>query len=157
MVNVLFVCLGNICRSPAAEGVFRALVAAEGLADAVTCDSAGTHNWHAGKPPDPRAIAAGRRRGIDLSELRARWIAPADFRRFDLVLAMDRDNLADLAANCPKRARHRLGLFLKFAPEAGLVSVPDPYYDGDEAFERMFDLIEAGARGLCDQLRRQVS
>ncbi len=155
MVNVLFVCLGNICRSPAAEGVFRALIQAEGLADTVHCDSAGTRNWHAGKPPDPRTIAAARRRGLDLTGLRARAIAADDFRRFDYLLAMDRDNLTDLVVASPKRAHHRLGLFLGFARETGHESVPDPYYDGDAAFEHMFDLIEAGARGLCDHLRRQ--
>ncbi|MGF1640410.1 MAG: low molecular weight protein-tyrosine-phosphatase [Rhodospirillales bacterium] len=153
MVNVLFVCLGNICRSPAAEGVFRALVEGEGLADRITVDSAGTAAWHLGKPPDRRAQAAARRRGIDIGGLRARQAGPADFRRFDLVLAMDRDNHADLARLCPPGEGQRLALFLDFAPEIPVREVPDPYYGGPEGFERMLDLIDIGGRGLLAHLR----
>ena len=154
MVNVLFVCLGNICRSPSAEGVFRSLVHREGLSGRIGVDSAGTHAYHIGKPPDPRAIAAARRRGIDLSGLRARQARREDFRSFDLILAMDADNIADLQALCSPGERQRLRLFLDTAGVTEPRGVPDPYYDGPQAFEAMLDLIEAGAEGLLDQLRR---
>lgn len=153
MVNVLFVCLGNICRSPSAEGVFGAVVERERLADRIQVDSAGTASYHLGRPPDPRAQAVARRRGIDLSGLRARRIEPNDFRRFDHLLAMDRRNHADLLAICPPGAEHRLSLFLAFAPEAKALDVPDPYLGGSADFERMLDLIELGARGLLAHLR----
>lgn len=153
MVNVLFVCLGNICRSPAAEGVFRALVDREGLGHKITADSAGTAAWQAGRSPDPRAQSEARRRGIDISGLRARRIIAADFARFEYVLAMDRDNHADLSALCPQAEAHRLGLFLDFS---GLAEreVADPYYGAHQAFARMFDLIEIGARGLLAHITR---
>ncbi|MCW5700744.1 MAG: low molecular weight phosphotyrosine protein phosphatase [Rhodospirillales bacterium] len=152
MVSILFVCLGNICRSPSAEGVFRAQVETAGLADTVTTDSAGTYGFHIGRPPDQRALAAARRRGVDLSGLRARQVAVEDFSRFDLILAMDRDNLADLMALCPEEERHRVRLFLDFAPGFDIRDVPDPYYGGEDDFDFMLDLIEAGARGLLDHL-----
>lgn len=152
MVNVLFVCLGNICRSPSAEAVVRTEAVRLGLADRIAVDSAATHDFQVGKPPDPRAIAAGRRRGFDLSPLRARRITTGDFRRFDHILAMDLDNLRDLAALCPPREQRRLALFLDWAPEAGVREVPDPYSSGPEAFEVMLDLIEIGARGLLARL-----
>ena len=156
MVNVLFVCLGNICRSPSAEGVFRSLVHREGLSGRIGVDSAGTHAYHIGKPPDPRAIAAARRRGIDLSGLRARQARREDFRSFDLVLAMDANNVADLQRLCPPDERQRLRLFLDTAGVTEPRGVPDPYYDGPHAFEAMLDLIETGAEGLLDQLRRSA-
>lgn len=134
--------------------MLRALAAREGLGDRLGVDSAGTHGFHVGKPPDPRAASAARRRGIDLSSLRARRVTVDDFRRFDLVLAMDRDNLADLGALCPPGAESCLRLFLEFAPGVARREVPDPYCGGPEAFERMLDLIEVGARGLLDHLRR---
>lgn len=154
MVNVLFVCLGNICRSPSAEGVFRSLVRGRGLEQLIGIDSAGTHGYHIGKAPDPRAVAAARRRGVDLSDLRVRQAVPDDFRRFDYVIAMDRSNLDDLAAICPAGATSHLHLLLEFAPETGRRDVPDPYYDGHAAFEAMFDLIEAGAAGLLAHIER---
>lgn len=153
MVNVLFVCLGNICRSPSAEGVFRALVDRSSLAGRIGVDSAGTHPFHVGKPPDPRAQAAAARRGVDLSPLRARQVSADDFRRFAYVLAMDEENLADLAAMCPPEERSRPRLFLEFAPKAGRRDVPDPYYGGADGFEYMLDLIEEGAQGLLTHLR----
>ncbi|HEU0222401.1 MAG TPA: low molecular weight protein-tyrosine-phosphatase [Paracoccaceae bacterium] len=148
--RILFVCLGNICRSPAAEGVFRALAAHEGLA--VLADSAGTGGWHVGEPPDPRMIAAAARRGYDLSGLRARQIARADFARFDRVLAMDRRNLRDLERIRPQGGAP-LARLLDFAPELPLRDVPDPYYGGPEAFEQVLDLVEVAARGLIAALR----
>ena len=154
MVNVLFVCLGNICRSPAAEGVFHALVDRHGLAYKVTTDSAGTSGWNIGQPPDPRAQAEARRRGIDLSGLRARQAGPEDFHRFDYLLAMDQRNLGALAGFCPQGREPRLRLFLDFAPDAGHREVADPYSLGPEAFRHMFQLIETGAQGLLRHIVR---
>jgi protein-tyrosine phosphatase len=153
MVRVLFVCLGNICRSPSAEGVFRALVEREGLAGCIEADSAGTHDYHIGAPPDGRAQEAACRRGIDISELRGRKVTAADFRHFDYVLAMDRSNHRHLQRLCPKGEERRLRLFLDFAPDLGLTDVPDPYYGGEQGFEAVLDLIEAGARGLLRHIR----
>lgn len=153
MVNVLFVCLGNICRSPAAEGVFRALVAREGLDGKIVCDSAGTGSWHIGEPPDKRMRAAARRRGVDLDALRGRQVTVADFERFDYVLAMDDDNLANLQALCPPGRAGRLARFLDFAPEAGRSDVPDPYYGGEAGFERVLDLVEMASKGLLADIR----
>ena len=146
--KVLFVCMGNICRSPTAEGVARALAERAGLADRFEFDSAGTHDYHIGKAPDRRSQQAAAMRGYDLSTLRARQVSVADFQRFDLVLAMDDDNLALLRRACPPELRHRLGLFLDYAPELGRREVPDPYYGGENGFQEVLDLIEAAARGL---------
>lgn len=152
MIKVLFVCTGNICRSPTAEGVFRALVAAEGLSAQVMTDSAGTHAYHVGEPPDQRSAATARKRGIDLADLRARKLRPADFAEFDLLLAMDRSHLQTLNQLCPEGAQDRVRLFLSFAPHLGLRDVPDPYYGAGDGFERVFDMIEAGARGVLDHI-----
>lgn len=154
MVAVLFVCLGNICRSAAAEGVLRALAAAESLADRIEVASAATHDYQIGRPPDRRAQAVARARGIDISAQRARQADAGDFRRFDYVLAMDHANLADLWRICPPDAQNRLHRFLDFAPALGVRDVPDPYYGDDSDFVVMMDLIEAGARGLLAHLRR---
>lgn len=153
MVRVLFVCMGNICRSPAAEGVFRTLVEREGLGDRISIDSAGTDAWHVGEAPDPRMRAAARRRGIDLSEIRARRTISADFERFDYVLAMDQGNLATLSRLCPPGSESKLRRFLEFAPAAGPSEVPDPYYGGPGGFETVLDLVEEGAQGLLDDIR----
>ena len=149
----MFVCLGNICRSPTAEGVFRALVEREGLSEAIGVDSAGLGDWHVGDAPDPRAQAAARRRGINLSGQRARTIRPGDFTAFDYVLAMDTRNHADLAHMCPPGEEHRLGLFLDFAPDAGRRDVPDPYYGDAHGFDLVLDLTEKAAQGLLAHIR----
>ena len=154
-IRVLFVCMGNICRSPTAEGVFRKLVEAEGLSAAIAIDSAGTHDYHIGEASDPRTVAAAAARGIDLSRRRGRQVSAADFDRFDYVLAMDGDNLRHLAALAGKAGAGKLGLFLDFAPELGVREVPDPYFGGADGFARVLDLVEAGARGLLGELRKR--
>ena len=153
-MRILFVCLGNICRSPTAEVVFRAVAARQAPEMVLEIDSAGTAGYHVGELPDRRTREAAARRGYDLSALRARVIEPRDFERFDLILAMDRENLRALERRAPAHARERLRLFLEFAPEAGISEVPDPYYGGPNGFEDVLDLIEAAARGLLEHLRR---
>jgi len=150
--SILFVCSGNICRSPTAEGVFRALAMREAPWLRGTIDSAGMHDFHAGEPPDPRTIAAARRRGYDLSVLRARRIEPDDFDRFDLLLAMDDGHRDGLLALAPPDRQERLRLLLDYADGAGHREVPDPYYGGPEAFEQVLDLAEHAARGLLSAL-----
>ena len=154
-VRVLFVCMGNICRSPTAEGVFRRLVSAAGLDTVIATDSAGTHDYHIGEAPDPRTVAAAATRGVDLSWRRGRQVSAADFDRFDYVLAMDGDNFRHLAALAGKRAEGKLSLFLDYAPEVGEREVPDPYFGGADGFEHVLDLVEAASRGLLAELRRR--
>lgn len=155
MIRVLFVCLGNICRSPTAEGMFRRLLDESGLADRVEIDSCGVGPWHVGEAPDPRARRAAARRGLDIDGLRGRQLEAADFERFDYLLAMDEDNLAALQAQCPPECQAHIGLFLAFA---GLpdTSVPDPYFGGEQGFEDMMDLLEAASRGLLDSMRERL-
>ena len=153
--KVLFVCLGNICRSPTAEGVVRAIAAREFPALDIEVDSAGTADYHVGEPPDRRTVAAARRRGYELAALRARQVQPGDFARFELVLAMDRANLAELESRRPRDGTARLGLFLEFAPGTGVAEVPDPYYGAVEDFERVLDLCEAGARAMLATLANE--
>ena len=148
MIRVLFVCLGNICRSPTAEGVFTSLVEAQGLDERIAADSAGTHGYNIGKAPDPRAQEVAAARGIDLSGMRARKIHRADFTKFDLLLAMDRANIDHMASLAPKGGEDRLGLLVDYAPKLGIDEVPDPYYGGRDGFEEVFDIVEAGTRGL---------
>jgi protein-tyrosine phosphatase len=155
--RVLCVCLGNICRSPTAEGVLRAIAAREFPALQLEIDSAGTADYHVGEAPDRRSVAAALRRGYDIRGLRARLLQSVDFERFDQVLAMDRANLVELERRRPPRASAQLALFLEFAPEAGVAEVPDPYYGGAEDFERVLDLCEAGARGLLKRLAGAAS
>ena len=155
-MRVLFVCLGNICRSPTAEAVLRALAAREAPELLVEVDSAGTAGYHVGEPPDPRTRQAAARRGYDLSTLRARVVEPADFERFDLILAMDRENLRVLRRRAPAQAHERVRLFLEFAPEAGPEDVPDPYYGGANGFEEVLDLVETATRGLLAHLRQRA-
>jgi protein-tyrosine phosphatase len=151
--SVLFVCMGNICRSPTAEGVFRAAIAQSDLRTQVHIDSAGTGDWHVGSPPDRRAIEAARRRGYDLAALRARQVEVADFARFGWILAMDRVNLRELEALRPRAYAGHLGLFLDFAPGLGVREVPDPYYGGPDGFERVLDLVEAATAALIERLQ----
>lgn len=153
--RILFVCMGNICRSPTAEGVVRALAERRGLVERFEFDSAGTHGYHIGKAPDARACEAAARRGYDLSPLRARQVNPYDFVRFDQILAMDRGNLDLLVSACPGGQRGKLALFLEYARDAAIDEVPDPYYGGPEGFEQVLDLIENAADGLLDRLGRR--
>lgn len=147
--------MGNICRSPTAEGVLRAYLERAGLADQVEVDSAGTHAYHIGEPPDSRTQKAALRRGYDLSKLRGRRVTTADFLRFDHVLAMDRENLAMLRDACPTEEYHRLALFLD-AADVAEDEVPDPYYGGPEGFEHVLDLVEAGASGWVNRLKSRL-
>lgn len=155
--SVLFVCMGNICRSPTAEGVFRKLVAEAGLEERIHIDSAGTIGFHQGAPPDGRAMAAAQARGFDLGSLRARRVVSEDFARFDLILAMDEDNLSDLERIRPEDARARLGLLLDYGDSAGTKVVPDPYYGGKNGFEQVLDLVTAACAGLVEDVRRKLS
>ena len=154
MVNVLFVCLGNICRSPTAEGVFSALVNNEGLHQQIQIDSAGTSAHHLNAPPDRRAQLAAKERGYDLSDQRARKVKGSDFRKFNYIIVMDRQNYSDLSAMAPPETRARIRLFLTFAPKLGSTEVPDPYYGGFNGFDQVLDLIELASRGLLDDIRR---
>ena len=154
-MKILFVCLGNICRSPTAEGVFRAIAARDAPELAIEVDSAGTAGYHIGEPPDARTRQAASRRGYDLSSLRARIVEPRDFEMFDLILAMDRENLSVLQHRAPEPARERVRLFLEFAPEATVTEVPDPYYGGPNGFEEVLDLVEAATHGLLQHLRQR--
>ena len=151
--NVLFVCLGNICRSPTAEGVFRKLVEQENLAEQIHIDSAGTSAYHLGEPPDPRAQTAAQNRGIDISGLRGRQVTKKDFTRFDYILAMDDDNHAKLLRQCPPGEESRVRLFLELAPDAGRADVPDPYTSDADGFEIVLDLIERASHGLLQHIR----
>jgi protein-tyrosine phosphatase len=150
--SVLMVCMGNICRSPTAEGVLRHLAHEAGLQDRLRIDSAGTLDYHVGSPPDPRSQRHASRRGYDLSTLRARQVDAGDFERFDLILAMDWQNLEELLALCPQQHRHKLRRLMEFAPGAGEV-VSDPYYGGQDGFEAVLDHVEQACRGLLDHVR----
>ena len=151
-IGVLFVCMGNICRSPTAEGVFRHVVSEAGLDDRFHIDSAGTHAYHVGEPPDRRAQAAAEQRGYSLADIRARRVAADDFTRFDYVIAMDRDNERLLIEQAEEAHRERITLFLPFA-EASVDEVPDPYYGGAAGFERVLDLVEEASNAMLEMLR----
>ncbi len=156
MVKVLFVCMGNICRSPVAEGVFRRMLEDADLTKQVYVDSAGTHSYHIGAPPDTRSQATALRRGVDLRSIRARQVEVTDFVEFDYVLAMDRDNFTSLLAVCrDMERRRRIQLFMDFAPDLPEREVPDPYYGGPNGFERVMDLIEKASQGLLSHIREQ--
>jgi protein-tyrosine phosphatase len=151
--RILFCCMGNICRSPTAEGVFRHVLAEQAPDLQIEIDSAGTHDYHVGSPPDRRAIDAARRRGIDLSQLRARMVVAEDFASYDLILAMDDDNLRELRRRAPPVHQQRIRLMMEFAPRAASRYVPDPYYGGAQGFEEVLDLLEEAAQGLVAELR----
>ena len=154
-ISVLFCCMGNICRSPTAEAVFRANVEEAGLAQQILIDSVGTHDYHVGDPPDQRTQRAARQRGYDLSGLRGRQVEVADFTRFDYVLAMDHANMAILQKLRPLEQRDRLGLFLEYASRHQEREVPDPYYGGEDGFERVLDMVEDAAAGLLRHIQKQ--
>jgi len=154
--RVLFVCMGNICRSPTAESVFRRLVSERAPQLGVEADSAGTHDYHVGEPPDARAVAAAARRGVDLAALRARQVEDADFERFDLIVAMDRLNRRTLLERSPPQFHERIRLLMEFAGQRTVEDVPDPYYGGPLGFEQVLDLAEEAASGLLDDIIRRM-
>lgn len=156
-VKVLFVCLGNICRSPTAHGVFQGLVDNAGLSSRIEVDSAGTGDWHIGRAPDKRMQASALRRGHDLSDLRARQVCAEDFAEFDLVLAMDKQNLADLQSLRREGGKAELKLFLDYTPAAKTREVPDPYYGGEEGFEDVLDLVENASAALLASIQATLA
>jgi len=156
MIKVLFVCMGNICRSPTAEGVFTQMVKQAGNRTQIYIDSAGTHDYNIGKSPDSNSQISAQKRGIDLSNLRARQVIQADLVEFDYILAMDQANLNILWSLCPTGQEHKLHLFLDFAPELKMREVPDPYKGGYSGFEQVLDLIEAASKGLLTAIRQQL-
>lgn len=152
---MLFVCLGNICRSPTAHGVFRTLVEQRGLTHLIEIDSAGTAAYHIGNPPDHRSAAAALRRGYDLSDLRARQAISADFEHYDYIIAMDKENLTELKSICPANFQGHLGLFLDLA-ELSVREVPDPYYGGLSGFDQVLDLVEAASEALLNRIAKEL-
>ena len=154
-MKVLFVCLGNICRSPTAEGVFRQYVEQAGLSDKITIDSAGTSDWHIGKTPDPRTQAAAAKRGYDLSKLYGRQAQAEDFAKFDLILAMDKSNLSNLQVIQPANGKAELALYL---PRFGISpdEVPDPYYGGEDGFELVLDMLEQASQVMLDEIKARL-
>ena len=156
-VGVLFVCMGNICRSPTAEGFFRKVVTDAGLAEAIHIESAGTHAYHVGAAPDRRAQAAAERRGVTLSSIRARRITEEDFATFDHILVMDKDNLGELLERAPEEHRSKVRLFLEFAGTGPSAEVPDPYYGNASGFELVLDLVEQASERLLKQIQARRS
>jgi len=157
MYKILFVCTGNICRSPTAEGVLRHHVEAAGLADKVMIDSAGTHAYHVGEAPDRRSVMAAKKRGIHIDGLRARKVAPEDFREFDLILGLDSEHLQHLKRMAPKDAKAHTDLFLEYCGGTGEKEVPDPYYGEEHHFEHVLDLIESGTKPLIEKFQRELN
>ncbi len=156
MANVLFVCLGNICRSPTAHGIFEKMVKQEGLEDKIIVDSCGTGAWHIGQQPDDRTQKAALLKGYDLSYLRARRIDASDFEKFDYILAMDTRNLADVMKQAPATYNGRLQLFLDFSSDKNVLEVPDPYYGGNDGFNRVFNLVELTCQNLLVELKKKL-
>lgn len=152
--SVLFVCTGNICRSPSAEGILRKRVEELGLA--VVVDSAGTHGYHVGDAPDPRSVRAAARRGYDISKLKGRKLSGEDFERFDFVVALDDEHMRLMRRNCPPELQHKLHDLMKFAPQAAYREVPDPYYGPAEGFELVLDLLEEAIEGLLKALQQRA-
>jgi len=155
MVKVLFVCMGNICRSPTAHGVFEHLVLQASLEKQIEIDSAGTHAYHVGEPPDKRAQATALNRGVDLSTQRARRVREADFEYYDYVIAMDNDNLVNLRKICPRAQKSKIILFLDYSNLFDEDEVPDPYYGGPKGFERVLDMVESAADGLLREIKQK--
>lgn len=153
--RVLFVCMGNICRSPTVHAVFRHLVELRKLKREIEIDSAGTHDYHVGQPPDRRATTTAARQGYDLSDLRARQVSVDDFRIFDYVLAMDMENLMLLQQQCPPEYRSKLGLFMAFAKRHSEREVPDPYYGSAQGFETVLTMAEDAAEGLLEDILKR--
>jgi protein-tyrosine phosphatase len=154
-IQVLFVCMGNICRSPMAEGVFRKRVAEANLSHRIITDSAGTHAYHVGEPPDRRAQATSKERGVDISDLRARQVARTDFSRFHYVLAMDKQNFKLLMEACPVEQQSRVSLYLDFATGHKESEVPDPYYGGLQGFDHVYELVDSAAIGLLADIQQR--
>ena len=154
-IKVLFICMGNICRSPTAQGVFHKLLETEKLNHRIAIDSAGTHAYHVGEPPDHRAQDAAQRRGVDLSNQRARKVIVEDFENFDYLIAMDGDNYDSLMAICPRDLVDKVSLFMAHAPEYKQTSVPDPYYGGISGFETVLDMVEAASQGLLQKIKME--
>lgn len=154
---MLFVCLGNICRSPTAHGIFEQAVKCEGLDRDIQVDSCGTGDWHIGHSPDKRATAAAMQRGVDLTALRARQISVSDFDEFHYIMAMDEQNLADLKAMQPAHFTGALDLFLRYTGNESLTEVPDPYYGGDEGFSTVFDMLDKASSELLAIIKRDYS
>jgi protein-tyrosine phosphatase len=157
MTKVLFVCMGNVCRSPSAEGVFRHLIKDAGLAEVVGVDSAATHSFHIGEAPDARALVAAKKRGYEITRTEARQITADDFREFDLILAMDWDDLSALQQQCPKPHHHKLMLLMRFANEFEEATVPDPYYGGPEGFGKVLDYLEDSCQGVLELVRKRAT
>lgn len=156
-INVLMVCMGNICRSPMAEGILRREIAKAGLQEQVMIDSAGTHSYHIGEPPDPRAQNAINLRGVNISGLRGRQVADADFDKFDYILAMDKGNLGILSRNAPAHAHGKIRLLLSFSSKYPNQEVPDPYYGGARGFEENLDMIEDAVQGVIGDIREKLA
>lgn len=155
MTKVLFVCMGNICRSPSAEGVFRHMVNDAGLSDVVSVDSAGTHAFHLGEAPDARAVSAARKRGYDMTQREARQVTQEDYREFDLILGMDWENLSAMQQQCPKAYQHKLMLLMRFANDFEEATVPEPYYGGPEGFGKVLDYLEDACQGVLELVRKR--
>ena len=156
-IKVLFVCMGNICRSPTAEGVFAKLLKEQNLEAYFGIDSAGTHAYHIGEPPDPRSLHAALERDIQLTHIRSRKVVMGDFEDFDFLLAMDDDNYAALMSVCPDEYKEKISYFLDYAPQLGIREVPDPYYGGKYGFERVLDMTEAASAGFLSMLKKTGS
>jgi len=155
MIKVLFVCMGNICRSPTAHGVFESMVKEAGMVADIEVDSAGTHAYHIGETPDTRSAQCAKKRGFDLSYIKARRVEVSDFEYFDYVLAMDNDNLSILESMCPTQHKNKVCLFLDYAKERAESEVPDPYYGGPNGFDHVFDLVEAASKGLLEDIQKK--